>query len=381
MAKKKTKPGKRLTKKSRMTLDDYHYGPEPGVDFFKGDDASLTSKMTRYFNWYNYMWDRKQSDRVIMKYAKDNGYKNAAKLKKVFIPGTIAYLIRGLELGIPFPEREDITWTAHIHKTLREYNKKCDKLLADDIDPSTTIVNKRKTVQENIDAKVSELLGAVDHAIDIWDCEKFDMYMYLTENDVSSVVASKIPAEFTYLVEEMKEAIEGKDEQLKEGYSHLNKSEKKSLLNFIIKIISDTEKYAENNKPFRKPRKAKAISAVNQVKDLNFLKTDVDNQVVSINPSEIVGAKQLWLFNSKTNEIIQYDQADRAGLSVKGTTLQNFDVKTSCSKKLRTKTAHVLNRVLEGGSITLNKVMSEINSKTGTVTGRINNNMIILKAD
>ena len=380
MAKRKTKPG-RSTKKSRMTLDDYHYGPEPGVDFFEDDNSSLTSKMTRYFNWYNYMWDRKQTDRVIMKYAKDNGYKNAAKLKKVFIPGTIAYLIRGLERGIPFPEREDITWTAHIHNTLREYNKKCDKLLAEDVDPSTTIIKKRKTIQENIDAKVSELLGAVDHAIDIWDCEKFDMYTYLTKNNVSSAVALKIPAEFVYLVSELKEVIEGKDKQLKEGYSHMNNSEKKGLLNFVTKIITDTEKYAENNKPFRKPRKAKAISATNQVKDLNFLETDMENQVVSIDPSKIVGSNQLWLFNNKTNEIIKYDQADRAGLSVKGTTLQNFDVKTSCSKKLGVKTEHVLNRVLEGGTITLNKVMSEINSKTGTVTGRINNNMIILKVD
>ena len=43
------------------------------------------------------------------------------------------------------------------------------------------------------------------------------------------------------------------------------------------------------------------------------------------------------------------------------------------------KTDHFLNRVLEGGSIVINKIMNEINSKASKVTGRVNNNMILLK--
>jgi len=87
------------------------------------------------------------------------------------------------------------------------------------------------------------------------------------------------------------------------------------------------------------------------------------------------------LFNSKTNEIVKYDQSDRGGLSVKGTTIQNFNEKTSSSKKLGVKTEHFIDRILDAGSIVLNKVMSEINSKASKVTGRVNNNMIILKVD
>ena len=150
---------------------------------------------------------------------------------------------------------------------------------------------------------------------------------------------------------------------------------------FVNKIITDSERYAENNKPIRKPRKAKAISATRQVSKLSYLDHDPENQVKSIDPSKIVGSKQLWLFNSKTNEIIQYVQSDRAGLGVKGTTIQNFDSKSSSSKKLGVKTKHFIDRILDAGSIVLNKVMSEINSKASKVTGRVNNNMIILKVD
>jgi len=66
---------------------------------------------------------------------------------------------------------------------------------------------------------------------------------------------------------------------------------------------------------------------------------------------------------------------------VTGTTIKKFDSDTSCSKKLGVKTDHFLDRVLAGGSIVLNKIMNEINSKASSVTGRINNNMILLKVD
>jgi hypothetical protein len=70
---------------------------------------------------------------------------------------------------------------------------------------------------------------------------------------------------------------------------------------------------------------------------------------------------------------------DRGGLDVKGTTIQNFSVDKSQVKKLGAKTTHFLDRVLGGGKIVLNKIMNEINSKASEVTGRVNNNMIILK--
>jgi len=382
MAKRKTKTV-RSTKKSRMTIDEMHYGPEPiGADWFEKDGNSINS----YFSWYNYFYDRNKVNQTIVAYAKEHGYKNATKFKKLYVPGTIAAMIRGLETGMVFPDHKDYPGEGtaghqkHIHKELRAYNKKAIAMKIEDIDTGL-VVKKRKTVQENIEAKVVELLGEVDYAIDVWDCEKFDMYKYLSENKVSSAVALKIPPQYKEMIDEMKEAIEGKDEQLKEAYNFMNKSEKKGFLNFVNKIVLDTERYAENNKPIRKPRKAKAISAVNQVKDLNFLDQDVEHQVKSIDPSKVIGAKQLWLFNNKTNEIIKYDQIDRGGLAVKGTTIKNFDEKSSGSKKLGVKTEDVIDKVLEGGTITLNKVMSGINSKVSKVTGRINNNMIILKVD
>lgn len=377
MARKKTKS----TRASRKTIDDMHYGPEPmGVDYFENNNIN------NFFSWYTYFYDRNRCNQIIIGYAKEHGYKNANKFKKLYIPTSVASIIRGLENGLVFPDHKDYPdegsagWQKHIHSELRKYNKKAIEMKAEDLDKGK-IVKKRKTVQENMEAKVRDLLGEVDHAIDLWDTDKFDMYSYLTDNKVSSAVASKIPTHYTDLQLEIQDAILGTDPQLKEGYSFMNMSEKKGFLNFVTKIILDTERYADNNKPIRKPRKAKAISATKLVSKLSYLDHDPINKVKSIDPSKIVGSKQLWLFNSKTNEIIKYDQSDRAGLSVKGTTIQNFNEKTSSSKKLGMKTEHFIDRILDAGSIVLNKVMSEINSKASKVTGRVNNNMIILKVD
>ena len=136
-----------------------------------------------------------------------------------------------------------------------------------------------------------------------------------------------------------------------------------------------------SDKKFGSSKYEKQISAIDKVKKLNFLKEDEDNKLTSIEPSDIIGAEILFLFNSKTNQLSYYHATDRGGLDIKGTTIKNFDTDVSAVKKLGAKTTHFLDRVLGGGKIVLNKIMNEVNSKAGKVTGRVNNNMIILKVN
>ena len=379
--KAKRKP--RKTRKQQKTLDQIHYGPEPEGDYF--EDHSIND----FFNWYNYMWDKKTSMEVLTKYANKFGYKNAKKFKKMIIPPQLAYIVTGLERGLKFPtpnkaeegETGNEYYQKWIHAELRKYNKKAHSLynmyLGHELEQP--IKKKRKSVQENINNKVQLLLAEVDYAIDVWDVEPFDMYKYLTENQASAAVAKKIPEEYQELIDEVHEAAFGKSKQLKEGYNHMTKSEKTAFINFVKRIQTDSERYAENHKPVRKAKKAKVISAQQKVSKLNFLQEDVDNKITSIEPSKIVGAEILYLFNAKTNQLIYYHSMDRGGLDVTGTTIKNFDTDKSAVKKLGAKTTHFLDRVLDGGKIVLNKIMNEINSKAGEVTGRVNNNMIILK--
>ncbi len=393
MAKRKTTKTKKNTVRKTRTqiksLDDMHYGSIPGEDYFEEKDWHS------FFAWYSYMWDRPMINKVITNYAKQFGYKNAPKFKKMYLPGTLAGMISGLENGVKFPDvdtsnkplPEGMTGNAwvqtHVHEELRTWNKKAhnlyNKYLGQDLVDTNKVVKKRKTVQEHIDAKVQSILGEVDHAIDVWDVEPFDMYKYLTSLEISAVVAKKIPEQYQELIDELKEARDGKSKQLKEAYNHLAKSEKSDFINFITRIQTDSLRYAENHKPVRKAKKPKQISATDKVKNLKFLEEDVDNKIASVDPSKIVGAESVFFFNTKTNQMFYYHAMDRGGLDIKGTTIQNFSDNKSQVKKLGARTTYFLERVLGGGKIVLNKVMNEINSKASKVTGRINNNMIILK--
>ena len=383
----KTKSKPRKTRAERKTLDDIHYGPEPDVDYFENHSIH------DFFNWYNYMWDKKTSMEVLTKYANKFGYKNANKFKKLMVPNSLSYIVTGLEKGLTFPtpkqaeegETGNEYYQKYVHAELRKWNKKAHKVfnmyLGQELNPETTVKKKRKTVQENINNKVQLLLAEVDFAIDVWDTQPFDMYKYLADNKASAAVAKKIPEEYQDLIDEVHEATYGKSKQLREGYNHMTKSEKTAFINFLKRIQTDSERYAENHKPVRKVKKAKVISAQQKVSKLSFLVEDVDNKITSIEPSKIIGAEILYLFNAKTNQLSYYHATDRGGLDVTGTTIKNFDEDKSQVKKLGAKTTHFLDRVLSGGKIVLNKIMNEINSKASKVTGRVNNNMIILKVN
>ena len=115
-------------------------------------------------------------------------------------------------------------------------------------------------------------------------------------------------------------------------------------------------------------------------KNINYKITDTEYHLTSVNPELIVGAMQLWTFNTKTKEITKYEAEDRAGLGVKGTTIQNFG-KYSASKKIGNKTEYFLDRIQEGGKIVLSKVLDEVNTKSSKPTGRINEHTILLRTE
>ena len=91
-----------------------------------------------------------------------------------------------------------------------------------------------------------------------------------------------------------------------------------------------------------------------------------------------MGCSSLWVFNTKTRKLGIYAAVDAGGLSVKGTTITNFNESTSIQKTIR-KPNDVLPKVLSGGKIVLKKLLSEINATEQTLTGRINTDIILLR--
>jgi hypothetical protein len=175
--------------------------------------------------------------------------------------------------------------------------------------------------------------------------------------------------------------VEGKDEQLNEAYAYLPNASKKSIMKQLAACMEDIERFVGNTKASKpkKPRKKKEVTASKLINKLNYQKEFNKLKIKSIMPESIVGSQQLWLYNTKYGQLIMLNAISPTGLSVKGSTIIDFDPDASIKKKVR-KPEDTIQKVLSGGKQVLIKLMSTLTTKPIEVNGRINNDTIILRA-
>jgi hypothetical protein len=176
-------------------------------------------------------------------------------------------------------------------------------------------------------------------------------------------------------------------QQLKEGYAHLKKADIKKLRTAIEELMTALDFIIDQAKATRKPRKAKPKSAEKLVEKLKYAKTDAKYSLASVNPVDIVGATELWVFNVKTRKLGKYVAANPdptgsrragSGLQVKGTTITDFDENLSIQKTLR-KPEEQLKEFKTAGKVALRKFLDNINTTDTKLNGRCNPDTVLLK--
>jgi hypothetical protein len=153
----------------------------------------------------------------------------------------------------------------------------------------------------------------------------------------------------------------------------------KRMFNFIDKILADIEQYRDVKKATKKARVKKAPSKEKLTARLNYLKEDKTLKLVSINPADIIGASELWLYNTKTRKLGKYVAAAYQTLTVKGTSIVNYDTDKSVSKTLR-KPDEKLKEFKSAGKVVLRKFLEDIKATETKLNGRISNDIVLLKA-
>ena len=178
---------------------------------------------------------------------------------------------------------------------------------------------------------------------------------------------------------ELEELASGKgDEQLREGYSHRSKKQIKNFIVFLQEISSACDMLTQEAKVNRAPRAKKAVPAEKIVAKLKYMKTNEPLKLVSISPTDIIGSKELWIFNTKSRKIGRYIAEEYKELSVKGTTITGFDANLSIQKTVR-KPEEKLKEFKAAGKVQLRKFLDEINATDTKMNGRINEETILLK--
>ena len=355
-------------------------GTEP--NWINKTEYNEQSEIMGAFNFYNYSCDKKDAKEFVLDYLKAtnkskdiiDAFRSLPESKYIVQFG---WLARMFTLGFKPSEKttEFFKRTYNDLLAIANNNLKNDPLPVVDTAPKANI-------QDRIREKAAEEAGEIEGMIDDFvmsGCKKtIDMNSYFKSRNLSAVVMSRICDVFIGRAKEIEEVMVSDDPQLKEGYSNFSKVELRKFKEFLDSIVIAANASANANKPTRKKRKVKEKPAVLVVAKMNYMKEFPDLKLVSVAPEKIVGASQVWTYNTKTKLLGVYNADNAKGITVKGSTLQNFNEQTSIGKRLR-KPEIVLPNVLSAGKVQIKKILPDLTTKETNLTGRMNSDTIIVR--
>jgi hypothetical protein len=364
-----------------------------------GCEAWGESQFLRYFHsamqYYRMESSGKELKVKVIEWMNKNGYdkKTIQSFKKtkdnrcgMTVGAVAACLLRGMQSTRPdFNKgRDTATWLgAEIAKIIDEGK--------DDIDESGVVVEEKPTgpvvtIQERVRDAAMLMTDEIEKAYESFqvDPENFDPKAFKVLNLLKSQQAkaahARIIKEFySKDLAELEELASGSaDEQLKEAYKHRSRKQIKNFIVFLTEVRNACDMLMQEAKVNRAPRKTKAVPKDKLVAKLKYMKTNEPLKLVSVNPVDIIGAGELWIYNTKSRKLGKYVAAEFNTLGVKGTTITGFDENKSICKTLR-KPEDKLKEFKASGKIALRKFLDEINATDTKMNGRLNEETILLK--
>ena len=364
-----------------------------------GHESWNTDQFSKYFresmSWYRMESSGKDLKPKVINWMGRNGYTKeqikAFKTTKDNRCGlTVGALAANLLKGMP-PVRADFNEGRSSAVWLGQAISQIITEGRDDIDESEEVkVEVKKdvytpSIQERVRETSMLMTEEIETAIEAFqtDPETFDPKAFKVLNLLKAKQAKAahtriIKGFYQRNLEELIEASTTKDEQLKEAYSHLSKAQLKKIIAFYQEVISACDMLGQEAKVNRKPRAKKPTDKAKVVSKLKYKKTDELLKLVSINPEDIIGAQELWIYNSKTRKLGKYVAEEFKELGVKGTTITGFSESKSIQKTVR-KPEEKLKEFKAAGKVALRKFLDEINATDARMNGRLNEETVLLK--
>ena len=353
-------------------------GEEPKGLIIDSSSSNYNINLLRALNWYSIDKTKNDAHKYIKEYVKKNlpsELKTFEKVEEKAIIPTYGWIARLINTGAKLSEKDLNKFNGYLIGIINQVDSKI-KAAALAVKP----VQAKPTIQLSIKEKAAEYIGELEGKLDsfIKENKEFNLYDEMKAAELPQVYVpfivewlNKKHAEFSFLSETT-------DKELLEAYSNLGKRQIKSIAKLLSAFKEDCDKYQQYKKANRKPRIRKEKPAGVQVKNLKFKLKDDELGLKSVSVVDIVGATQVWLFNTKTKKLICYKTEDTKGISVKGSSLQNYDPDLSTQKTLR-KPKDTIDELMSAGKVQLRKFMDSIKTKSAAVNGRINADTIILK--
>jgi len=383
----KTSKTKKAAPRNSLLLDEKYIGEEPKWDTERAKAMSFEEFdhfMRKSLTYYNYFYTQKDLKKHVvawMKVVKDFDADEIRAFERASdrtVSMTTCGLIMAHRQGMPLQERHIEFIDANILESIN--SKSAEEVV------EVVVEEKPRahvpTIQDRLNEKTADTIGELEGHYDEFIANpkyQFKPYDYLVANNVPQSQLSKYEAVYQARFDELKLAFERADEQLQEGYSHYKTADFKRIFAFIDQILNDIVQYRGVKKATKKVRAPKSVSKEKVVSKLKYAREDKVMRLISVNPADIIGAQELWVYNTKTRKLGKYIADSLKGpLNVKGTGIIGYDEHRSTSKTLR-KPEEKLKEFAKATKVELRKFLDNIKATETKLNGRINLETILLR--
>jgi hypothetical protein len=341
-------------------------------------------QLMRTLNWYAHTQDKKKSAEWLAAFIERNPKraKLAAAVRRGEVwPGpTVGFALRAGRVGLEL-RFGTLRKLVNILKEA-ETNKTAEQAVTAEV--KEEVKPKGPNIQDRLNERMSECLGELEGRFDDFVINEFKgepkVVELLTQFNVQPAQLKSAVTLAERRIAEHEEVLTTKDSQLMEAYRHLGKRQLNAMIKWWQQVITDCNSYNVVKKASKAPRKKKAVTPEKLVSKLKFMKEFTELKLKSVDPTSIVTAQDLWVYNTKTRKLGVYIVDQYAGaLSVKNSSIVGFDAAASVQKTLR-KPAEQLKELASNGKPAAKKWFKGVKTTETKLNGRIGTDIILLKA-
>lgn len=352
-------------------------------------DKTYRIQMQRALAWHAYCADPESYPKYLEEWAREHrastlkdDTRKLDALPKSLVPRTLATIARMQLQGFPLVATD----VARLHTMFDELPEPSKRVATSDDEDSE---KPKVSVQDRIRAQVTDVLSEIDEAADILtDGDGIDpaaMQEVLFDATFKEPHFRFIIAHLDEYINQWSEIVEARSskdqsdeqEQLVEGTRHLKPRTVTNAIKTFV-TLRDAVKGHVSVAKAKKVRKKKPVDKQKVVARIRFAKEDKDLGITSINPVDILGATELWVYDTKRRRIQHYVGEVAGSLHVKGAKLLGYSEEKSGSKVLR-KPEEQLKEFMALRKNQTEKWYDGVRAKAAPLNGRTATYLLLLK--
>ena len=322
-----------------------------------------TASLIRNLNFYNFEVESKEKMEWTLQYWKQQGKKHITELRTVS-PGYFSQtgaIVRLIERGVALEDRH-VSFLENKYSELLELAKK-EIAEKEALEKDKPVQAKKMSVQDHLRAQAKSLANDIDEMLDVvvtTGKAPEDIARWIKGRHLPAAIVKNLHNYFKFGAESVQDP---------EPY---NPKTYRALKKFYTELMEALAVVKASR--VQKPRVKKQKPAGELIKNFKFTKEA--EGLTGESAVKIVGAKEVYLFNTERRKLTQIVAMDGLLLSVKGTTIVNMDAEKSFSKTVRK--PEILKDMAKLGLRAIRNLFKEIKAVARPANGRSNEKTIIM---